>query len=316
MRANMVVLFCLICLQGFGCDTAETSVKKGINYKIRPCTFSSKQFAIDINQIDKLNYDFVRLLIEPCVVSQDFEISHSMIFITIYKEIDSVLNYHGLKSYISLHKYKSPSDSIRNIHRMFWHSDHLDSSLTDFKRVVLNTCRYETVLGYSWIEEPQIRNLNGIEARIEGIHAIQQELVTWINKNAKGKKILVSTSMGAHVNGYKNMQVYNGENVIYNFYMFSPKNIVQGNSRYPGTVSGRFWDSKAIAKHIDHVITFARANNVDIMCGSYGCNNYNADCTEYLKDLESLFVNRGVPYSYHVYNGHQKWSLKKKKKLD
>lgn len=101
--------------------------------------------------------------------------------------------------------------------------------------------------------------------------------------------------------------------VVYSFHMYNPHAFTnQGlpgyplGEPYPSSTSG--WDKNGLVWVMDGVRQFAAAHNVPVLVGEFSCLRWiGAQCTQYLRDVISMFESHKWSWIYHCWRCWQGW---------
>lgn len=106
-------------------------------------------------------------------------------------------------------------------------------------------------------------------------------------------------------------------NLVYSFHFYDPvtfthQGIINKDTlRYPGNISGNYWDSTALRKALQPVRDWQLAHNAEIYVGEFSAVRWAPDSSAYyyLRDCISIFEDWGWSWAFHAWREWDGWSV-------
>ena len=139
-----------------------------------------------------------------------------------------------------------------------------------------------------------------------------------IRKVDPGKPVVFEPGPWGGPTGFDMLQPLDEERVVYSFHMYMPHAFthqgVHGSDVglvYPGMIEGEYWDRDRLREAMLPAEEFARDFNVHMYVGEFSAIRWAPDGSayRYLRDVISLFEERGWDWSYHAYREWPGWSV-------
>jgi aryl-phospho-beta-D-glucosidase BglC (GH1 family) len=176
---------------------------------------------------------------------------------------------------------------------------------------------YSNVIGYNILNEP--RPENHTSGEIQEAHDLQKaarrplfefygEVVKEIRKVDPDTPIILDSSAYADPGTFKYLRPMNDKFVIYSFHMYEPYEYTNhrnvGKYSYPGIMSGKYWDKKALENYMKAVTDFQKTYKISsnrILVGEFGGYRKQCGLSQYFEDLIQIFEKNQWHWAFYAF---------------
>jgi len=171
------------------------------------------------------------------------------------------------------------------------------------------------IWGYDLVNEPVEGELG---AGCVDWQELAEKAAAAIREIDKERTIIVEPAPWGGPEGLDMFEPLHTSNVVYSVHMYLPHAFThQGvysagtEYRYPGNISGVYWDKAKLEQALRPVVNFQKRYGVQIYIGEFSAIRWAPDnsAERYLGDLIAIFEDRGWDWSYHAFREWSGWSV-------